>query len=296
MLSSLRMNILLRVVNRKSGQELFIDENLRIYNKKDIILLIKQKKINNLFLIKKNNKIFIKSKPNITAEDNIINKSISYKELISYIKNYSIVCGNKKIKKYDEIRRKQQKIETIVAKDNKGDFDSTKTKNDIREHLEKYKKHILEAAREQKIDPFLLGAILIDEYCRLGWDDWLDWLGALDIKDTSVGIAQIKLSTAREIIKKRYYNPAPGKITYQSLSVQIWLYLNQPKHSIQFSAAAIRLSIEYWRKKKIDISKQPRVMAYLYSYGYTKDIKGASVKRAIQVSTEFYQMAKSILL
>lgn len=49
------------------------------------------------------------------------------------------------------------------------------------------------------------------------------------------------------------------------------------------------------RKKQIDILKQPMVLAYLYSYGYTKDIKGATKKRSKQISTEFYQMAKTIL-
>ncbi|KAF0134597.1 MAG: hypothetical protein FD145_615 [Candidatus Saganbacteria bacterium] len=198
-------------------------------------------------------------------------------------------------KRYDDVRRKRQKKSSIIVRDDKGDFASTKTDNDIESHLKKHRSIILKAAQEQKIDPFLLGAILIDEYCRMGWDDWLDWLGALNIKNTSVGIAQIKLSTAREIILKQYYNPAPGKITAKSPSLQIWFYLYQPGHSIQFSAAAIRISIDFWRAKKVDISKLNKVLAYLYSAGYAKNIKGATTKRCVQISTEFYQMAKSIL-
>ncbi len=290
------MDIILRVMSKPAEKELFIDENLKIYNKEDIVFLVKQKKIDDLYLAKRKGKIYIRSKPNIKTADNISYKTISNTELIAFCKNYAKANTDKKIKRYDDVCRERRKKNFIIVKDDKGDFTSTKTSDDIETHLKKHKNIILTASKKQNIDPLLLSAILIDEYCRMGWDDWLDWLGALNVKDTSVGIAQIKLSTAREILKKRYYNPVPGKITYQSPPAQIWLCLNQPEHSIQFSAAAVRLSIDYWRKKKIDISKQPRILAYLYSYGYTKDIKGAIVKRCKQISTEFYQMAKSILL
>jgi len=289
------VNIILRVIEKDSGKEIFIDDKLNIYTKDDFVSLIKQNKINNLILAKRNNKVFIKSKPNTNKIDNIAFNTISQKELISFYKNYYQVIIRGKLKQYENIRRKQPK-KRILVKDDKGDFFSTKTEEDIRNHLKKHKIIILKAANGQKINSLILGAILIDEYCRMGWDDWIDWLGAFNIKDTSVGIAQIKLSTAREIIKKQYYNPAPGKITSQSSSLQIWYYLNQPEPSIQFAAAAIKLSIEYWRKKKIDISKQNNVLAYLYHSGYTKNINKATTKRCIQVSSEFYQIAKLILL
>ena len=290
------MNIILRVSNRSSGKEIFIDEKLKTHSKEDIILLIKQQKIDNLYLFKRNGKTFIRSKPNTSIKDNIISRSISHTELISFYKDYASAINNPKIIRYDDFRRKKQKRNTIIIRDNKGDFISTKTNDDIRSHLGKYRNIILQAAQEQKIDPFLLGAILIDEYCRLGWDDWFDWLSALNLKDTSVGIAQIKLSTAREIIRRQYYNPATGTITAKSPSLQIWFYLFQPEHSIRFSSAIIRLSIDYWKVKKIDISKQNNVLAYLYSAGYTRNIKGAITKRCLQISKEFYQLAKSILL
>lgn len=289
------MIILLKIANKPLQEELFVDENLEIHDKEGIILLIKGQKIDNLSLAKRNGKLYIKSKPNIRTEDNIFHNSISHIELLSFYKNYSKATINRKVKIYDAARKKQQKRGSIIVRDDKGDFVSTKTDDDIIKHLERHKNVILNAAKEQRIDPFLLGAILIDEYCRMGWDDWLDWLGALNIKDTSIGIAQIKLNTAREILKKQYYNPAPDKITYQSPPAQIWFYLNQPEHSIHFSAAAIRLSIDYWQKRKIDLSKQTRTLAYLYSRGYTNDIKRATGKRCTQISTEFYQKAKSIL-
>ncbi|MBI5399399.1 DUF1402 family protein [Candidatus Saganbacteria bacterium] len=289
------MNIILRVANKPSNKELFVDDKLKIYSKEEIIALIKKERINNLFLAKRNNKIFIKTRPNTKTIDNISNQSISSNELFSLYKNYINATSNKKIKLYDDLRRKQQLKQKVLVRDDQGDFFSTRTYDDVGAHLKKFKGLVREAAQKQKIDKYILGAILIDEFCRKGWDDWLDWLGALDIKNTSIGIAQIKISTAREIIKKQYYNPAPGKLDDKSTSLLISFYLYQPKHSVQFAAAAIKLSIDYWQKKRIDTSKQPKILAYLYSAGYARDLKEAETKRCLQVSTEFYQIARSTL-
>ncbi|MFA4905866.1 MAG: DUF3892 domain-containing protein [Candidatus Margulisiibacteriota bacterium] len=288
------MNIILRVVSEPTEKELFVDENLKIYNKEDIVSLIKKQRIGNLTVAKRNGKIFIRSKPNIKIRDNISHNTISHNELISFYKKYSKAASDKKIERYLGVRSKREKG-ALIVRDDAGDFISTKTRADIKAHIRKYRDIIIKAAHEQKIDPIILGAILIDEYCRAGYDDWLDWLGALGLKDTSVGVAQIKLSTAREIIKKRYYNPAPGKIVANSPPSLIWFYLFQPIHSIRFAAAVIRISIDYWKAKKIDISKRNDVLAYLYSAGYSKNIKKAKTKRCRQISTEYYETAKSML-
>jgi hypothetical protein len=55
----------------------------------------------------------------------------------------------------------------------------------------------------------LLAAILIDEFARLGPDDLLDILGTLGV-NTSVGLAQVSLSTARNLIKQKYYPEDPN--------------------------------------------------------------------------------------
>lgn len=289
------MDIILRILNRATGEGIFIDASLKAHNNDEVISLIKKQRINNLSLVKRSKKTFIKSKPNTKKADNISQKTISFIELVFFYKNYSKITSNQELIRYDALRKKQQKNNYIIIRDNKGDFVSTKTNEAIKNHINKFKDAILKAANEQKIDPFLLGAILIDEYCRMGWDDWADWLGALGMRDTSVGIAQIKLSTAREIIRKGYYNPAPGKINNKSHPAQIWSYLNSPERSVYFCAAAIRLSIEYWKKKKIDISRRNNILAYLYSAGYTKDVKAATTKRCRQISTEFYQMARGVI-
>jgi hypothetical protein len=289
------MKIILRVINKSTQEELYIADDIKTYNREETIALVGKGKIAGLALAKRKNRQYVRSKPNDKTIDNLSSRSLSYTELLLFYRDYFQAILDKKIKEYDALRRKRRKEAFIVVKDDRGDFVSTKTTENIHKYLAKYRSVILEAAKKQRIDPVLLGAILIDEYCRMGWDDWLDWLSALNVKNTSIGVAQVKLSTAREILRKQYYNPADGKLTPASSSIQMWFYLNQPEYSIWFAAAAVRLSIDYWKKRKIDISRQPRVLAYLYSRGYANDIKGATGKRCTQISTAFYRMAKAVL-
>ena len=100
------MDIVLRVKNRSTKKEIFINNNLKIYDKEEILLLITQQKINNLSLAKRNGKAYIKSKPNAKTTDNLSSKSISHTELISFYKNYAKAITDKNIKKYDYVRRK----------------------------------------------------------------------------------------------------------------------------------------------------------------------------------------------
>ncbi len=71
-------------------------------------------------------------------------------------------------------------------------------------------KQIKAAAKKHDVDVNLLTAILIDEFARIGPDDLLDILGKLGVRDTTVGLAQVKMSTARDMIKKKYFPGDPN--------------------------------------------------------------------------------------
>ena len=73
-------------------------------------------------------------------------------------------------------------------------------------YIKKYQDILLVAANTQHIDPAILGAILIDEYLRMGLDGWFDWCAKFGV-NTSVGVAQIKVESARNIIRFGYYSP-----------------------------------------------------------------------------------------
>ena len=79
----------------------------------------------------------------------------------------------------------------------------------VRDIIKSHSKIILQAAKEFDIDPYLLGAILIDEIVRLSpFEEIRDkFLLQLIGRNVSVGIAQIKLETANDLIKRGLYNP-----------------------------------------------------------------------------------------
>ena len=77
-----------------------------------------------------------------------------------------------------------------------------RAEKELANYLFKYKEEILAVAKSFKVDPYLFGAILIDEEMRRDWvDGWVDLLAMLG-RNSSVGVAQIKVVTARELVKK----------------------------------------------------------------------------------------------
>ena len=78
------------------------------------------------------------------------------------------------------------------------DLIPTKSRESVIRFLQKHKDEILKSATKQDIDPYSLGAILIDEYCRTGWEDMLDTLAAqvLPFRRVSIGLAQIQFKNS----------------------------------------------------------------------------------------------------
>lgn len=156
-------------------------------------------------------------------------------------------------------------------------------------------------AKEFDIDPYLLGAIIIDEVVRLSpFEDIRDaFLLNLLGRNVSVGIAQVKLETANNVIKKGLYNPNPKdkELPFRGVlsnkdRVYLYPYVVEPKHNIRFAAAYIRDVITVW-SKYIDLAGRPEIIATLYSKGYG-DPKSNPIasKRGAQIMEEFYALAK----
>ena len=177
------------------------------------------------------------------------------------------------------------------------------TNEQITEKLKPHKRTVLTAAKEFSIDPSILGAILIDEIARVHpWEDMNDKLMAAHIGiNASVGIAQVKINTIRELIAKDYYNPNPddNKLFKTNIAkaskAYIYAYAKQPRHSIRFGAARIRQIINHWAHET-DLSNRPEIIGTLYSWklGSPKPNPGSS-PRGLQISQEFYPLAQKIL-
>lgn len=161
----------------------------------------------------------------------------------------------------------------------------------------------IKLAKEEKIDPSTLGAIIIDEVARTNpWEEALDKLGAAFVGiNTSAGIAQVTIETARKLIQKEYYNPNPSdkKLSKENVvktsRAYLYDYVILPRHSTYFAAARIRQTIDYWAHE-IDLSHRPEILGTLYSQGLgdPKSNPGAS-DRGLQIAQEFYPLAKKTL-
>lgn len=161
---------------------------------------------------------------------------------------------------------------------------------------------IFEAAEKFDIDPYLLGAVLIDEIARI--EPFKDMVAELAARivgyDASVGLAQVKIDTAHDLIKKGIYHPnlSDKKLPYKRLTnagrAHLYTYLILPEHNIFFAAAFIRFVIDLW-SEHIDLLRHLDIIATRYHKGYgdpeqKEDRK--SDKRGKQISGEFYRLSK----
>jgi len=299
------MKIILVITNSRRKSIYFITDTLQFLDLKMFIKLIKEGKIQGFHIVKTRRSTYIRANRNAIAKDNLDNISITENQLLKGCFDYLTLIKKPNMEIYEKIRQAN------ITEANESDIIKIKgirrkTKYQVINHIEKYKEIIIEAARKQNIDPVLLGAILIDEYCRMGWDDLLgDWVGISKKKieipfpkisidnNTSPGVAQVKMSTAYDIIAAEVYNPAPHK--KEKLSrLELFSYLIQPKHSINFAAGVLRWLIDEWEEKaKIDLTVIPATLATLYSLGGKAPHPSPEPgPRGLQIYNEFYPLAE----
>lgn len=289
------MEIILVLSNENGKNVLFVLDNLQALSLEEVIEEIKKGEITGVHAVKATGGTYIRSNPNATAVDNLDFISIP----LSAMTRISLEEKTAGVKKY--YQKRQQFLRQQEGKGKKVvyiDGQRKKTEGEIIKYLSGYKKFVLPAAENLKVNKYLLGAILIDEDLRKDWvDDWFDWFAKLG-RDTSVGIAQVKISTAKELIRRGFYNPNPQdkKLSPEKINKlpngDIYEYLNDPKHSICFAAAKInQINTDF--SSKYDI-KKPEIIADLYSG--TRPLSFATAtERGKQIASEFYAIARKAL-
>jgi hypothetical protein len=169
----------------------------------------------------------------------------------------------------------------------------------VKEKLLSTREIIYDSATNFNLDPFQLGAILIDEISRMSpFEEIIDRIGVENFGiNTSVGLAQIKIDTANNIIKKKLYNPNPSdqKLPIKRLNREtrayLYNYVIQPKHNIFFAGAILTDLINSW-KEFIDLKTHFDILASLYSmYKLPHEDPHPNV-RGSQIASEFYNLAK----
>ncbi len=294
------MKIILVATDARGKNLVFVSDALRAYSLQEAAQLAKDGKLEGIYPVHRDSGTYLRTKPDVPKKEHLERLSISAYQLFSSGDNISSTLVRQGFDAYWRLYQDSiEKSKPFIAIDGYPRI----AKETAKEKLQANREIILEAARKFTVDPYLLGAIIIDEIARFAPIEMItDPLGGYFIGvNTSVGIAQVKIDTARGLIKNDYYNPNPRDNQLSSANIQkvsrshLYEYVKEPRHSIFFAAAKMRSVIDLWQKS-IDISKSPEIIATLYS------LKGKSPHpdpqpndRGLQIANEFYQFAKEWL-
>lgn len=298
------MNIILVITNTCGKNLVFVSSEGKSLQLKDAIAAAVHGKIKDIYPVRKKAGTYLRTKPSIPKENELEIISITGKTLVAYAQDARRVQSTTSIRNYIKLyaaslvglrsyilpvgQSKAFRVPIAV----------------VEEKFIEHKKHILSAAKEFSIDPAMLGAILIDEIARLlPFEGIIDALGG-DIVgvNVSVGVAQVKIDTAHDLIRKGIYHPnkKDARLPYDRLTNtgrrHLYDYLIQSKHNIRFAAAFIRHVIDLW-SQYIDLSNRVDIIGTLYNRGYGEPKKNPTAnERGKQIANEFYPLARRWLV
>ena len=294
------MKIILVATNAQGKNLVFVSDTLRAYSLQDALLLAKDGKLENVYPVKGSAGVYLRTKPHTAKKEQLDRLSISSYQLFSFLDNINYAVTTPAFANYWRLYQGSliQDQPMIVI-----DGHPMIIKDAARTKLQPHKDLVFTAAKKFNIDPYLLGAIIIDEIARLNLiENITDPLAGYFIGvNTSAGIAQVKTDTARDLIQSGYYNPNPNdpqlskeKIGKTSRS-HLYTYVVKPEHSISFAAARMHALIDEW-KKFIDLNKKPEIIATLYSKKHVDPHPDPQPNdRGLQIADEFYKLAKEWL-
>lgn len=286
------------VVTDTHGKNLaFVSKELQTLSLAEATEATRRGNVEGAYVVERKTGAYIRSKKSVPKLEQFEKIAIPFKNLLLYAQG--IATDFKPLSKYIEAYASSlQKGQLIIRPVGYISVLAADVKNRIVSRRE----DILDAARQFNIDPYLLGAILIDETARLfPFEQIIDALkGGFAGKDASVGIAQVKLDTANNLIRKGLYNPNPDDkaLPFKTLNdgarVYLYQYVVQPRHNIFFSAAYIRNLINEWMKF-VDLSKRLEIISTLYHLYKKPHFNPEADNRGIQIMQEFYPLAKNWL-
>ena len=294
------MKIILVATDARGKNLVFVTDTLRAYSLQEALQLAKEGGLENAYPVQGSVGPYLRTKPNTPRKEHLDRLSISSYQLFSSLDNINYALSTPAFGNYWRLYQgsliRNQPLIVINGH-------PRITKEAAKAKLQSYRDIIFAAAKKFNTDPYLLGAIIIDEIARMApFEDIRDALTGQFIGiNTSAGIAQVKTKTARGLIKSGYYNPnpndknlSPERIQKTSLSY-LYQHVKEPKHSISFAAAKMRALVDEWQKS-VDISKSPEIIATLYSLkGKAPHIHPRPNDRGLQIANEFYKLAQEWL-
>lgn len=174
----------------------------------------------------------------------------------------------------------------------------------VKEVFQSHTPIIKKASKEFAIDQFTLGAIIIDEIARMAPFEPIYEKLQVEVvgRWVSVGVAQVSIDTANDLIGRGLYNPNPNdtKLPFPGNLANkerryLYRYVVEPKHNIRFAAAVVRDIIDFW-STYVDLSDRPEIIGTLYHKGRGDPHSNPMPnKRGVQIADEFYAYAKQWL-
>ncbi len=292
------MKIILVATGANGRNVVFVSDTLQSYSLEEATKLAKSGQFANVYVVKGNNGDYLRTSRSVPKKEQLEQISVSSHQLFAYAQDTRSAFSTPAFDRYLQLY--QHTLENdgrplIVTFDGKGRI----TKDAAKEKLRLHQEIIFDAAKKFKIDPYLLGAIIIDEIARFGLIEGImdPLLGYFIGLNASAGVAQIKIDTARGLMQTGYYNPnsndqklLPDKVG-KTPRAYLYQYIKEPKHSIFFAAARMRSLIDEW-KKYANLNERPEIIATLYSMYKSPHTHPEANERGTQIAEEFYQIAK----
>lgn len=294
------MKIVLIVTNSNRKNLVFISNELDVCSLEKAIQLTHKKQIKGAHVVQQGNNTYIRTNPSVVKSEEFDTLSVTLGNLLLYAQNARLTKLTPALRVFIDLylahlKKNAQLINPVGQ--------PQVLAISVRKKLVQHKDIVFEAAEVFGIDPYLIGAILVDEIARLDpFEEIIDIFGVQIIGgNTSIGIGQVKTDTANGIIKQGLYNPnhndpkLPFKKLDKTARVHLYTYLIQPKHNIFFSTAYIKSIIDFWAST-VDLRKRPEIVATLYSKGYGEPKTNPQPsERGTQIVKEFYPLAKKWL-
>lgn len=294
------MKIILAIKNSLGKNVAFVTDNLKVFLLAQILELTKENQIEGVYLVKKSTGSYLRSKKGVPKNLQLDTISIGSDDISSLI-DLRVSESTPILSAYTTLYNQSlAEGDSPIIKPSGGNLYASAVL--VKEKLLPVKEIIYNSAAQFNLDPLWLGAILIDEISRVAlFEEIIDRIGVENFgANTSVGLAQIKIDTANNIIKKKLYNPNPSdqKLPVKRLNREtrtyLYKYLIQPRHNIFFEGAILADLINNW-KEFIDLKSYFDILASLYSLSRLPHEDPHPNDRGIQIAGEFYNLAKTWL-
>lgn len=295
------MKIILVATGATGKNLVFVSDALRAYTVEEMVRLAKEGKLKNLYAVNAQSGVYLRTKRSTPKKEQLEQLAVSSRQLFAAAQDIRHAQSTPAFSRYLQLYEYslQKNGGPLVIIEGKAKI----TKEAARAKLTPHKDYIFAAAKRFNIDPYLLGAIIIDEIARIKpFEDVGETLLVFFVgKNASGGVAQVKVETARGLIKDGYYNPDPNdpKLARDTIAktprLHLYTYVKEPRHSIFFAAARMRALTDTW-KKFVDLSRKPEIIATLYHLSYKGPHRNPEANpRGVQITNEFYPLAKKWL-